>query len=51
MIRLAELKDWTDNRINVLKLNISELNLQNFKDSDVIEGYETLLADSFASAN
>ena len=30
MIRLAELKDWTDNRINILKLNISELNLQKF---------------------
>ena len=45
MMKLADLKDWTDNRINVLRMNVSELDLQKIQHPDVIEGYETILAD------
>ena len=45
MMKLTDLQDWTDNRINVLWMNVSELGLQKIQHPDVIEGYETILAD------
>ena len=50
MMKLADLKEWTDNRIHVLRLNISELDLTNIQHPEVIEGYESLLAESFSNA-
>ena len=45
MMRLADIKEWTDSRIDVLRLNVSELNLENIQDPDVVEGYESIMAD------
>ena len=49
-MRLADIKEWTDSRIDVLRLNVSELNLENIQDPDVVEGYESIMAESFLNA-